>query len=130
MNPVSALVVDTSIWIAYFRGEELPLVDRALKDGVVILPAVVAAELMSGVRRTAKAAELRDFLNCLRWHGLDPEHWIRVGILRAQLGKKGLSISTPDAHVAQCALDLHASLYALDHCFPLMAKQTALQLVT
>lgn len=126
---MSAIVIDTSIWVDYFRGEHFPIVDSALQDGLVVLPAIVAAELLSGARRTVEAAELRDFLQLLRHHGLEINHWYRVGALRATLARKGLNISTPDAHVAQCALDLNIPLYARDDIFPRIARHAALTLV-
>lgn len=127
-NPVSAIVIDTSVWVEYFRGVELPLVDQALQDGTVLLPVVVAAELLSGTHRTVEAAELRDFLECLRPHGLDITHWYRVGALRSILARKGVQVSTPDAHIAQCALDLRALLYTHDRIFSHIARLTALRL--
>jgi len=44
-------------------------------------------------------------------------HWIATGELRAQLREKGFSISTPDAHIAQCALDIDATLLSSDNIF-------------
>lgn len=126
---MSALVIDTSIWVEYFRGQSLPLIDQALQDGTVALPVLVAAELLSGTHRPAEITALRDFLSCLRPHGTEMSHWYRVGALRATLQRQGLHISTPDAHVAQCALDLHAGLYAHDHIFPHIAKTTGLRLI-
>jgi predicted nucleic acid-binding protein len=51
-----------------------------------------------------------------------------VGRLRNSLAAKGLAISTPDAHVAQCALDLGADLLSADAVFRLVARHTKLSL--
>jgi predicted nucleic acid-binding protein len=107
---VSALVVDTSSWISYFAGRGSPLVDEALGEGRVLLSPVVAAELLSGTLRRDEQAELEDLLTGLELCRCDLGHWLRVGRLLAVLRKAGLSISTPDAHVAQCALDGGATL--------------------
>jgi predicted nucleic acid-binding protein len=53
--------------------------------------------------------------------------WIRVGELRRSLRDKGLSISTPDAHIAQCALDRDAVLLSRDAFFARMARYCALR---
>lgn len=53
---------------------------------------------------------------------------MRVGELRAGLLVHGLQVSTPDAHVAQCALDLDAELLTEDAVFRRVAKYTALHL--
>lgn len=127
---MSGIVIDTSVWIEYFRGVELPTVDDALKNGAVVLPAVVAAELLSGTRRTVEAAELRDFLETLQPHGLDMAHWYRVGALRATLVKKGVAVSTPDAHVAQCAIDVGAPLLSRDRIFTRLTRVTSLKILS
>ena len=57
-----------------------------------------------------------------------PAHWIRVGDLRRRLRGAGLSLSTPDAHVAQCALDLDARLLTRDRIFTRAAVHSTLKL--
>ena len=60
--------------------------------------------------------------------GTDPEHWFRVGKLRAGLRAEGLSVSTPDAHVAQCAIDTGGVLLTEDRVFEKIAKIVLLRL--
>jgi tRNA(fMet)-specific endonuclease VapC len=125
---VSALVVDTSSWIAWLAGGGSPLVAEALEEGRLQLPVVVAAELLSGRLDAADRADLEDMLADLPALGLQPAHWFRVGRLRAGLRAKGLSVSTPDAHVAQCALDADALLLTEDRVFARIAELTPLRL--
>ncbi len=54
-------------------------------------------------------------------------HWIAVGDLRAMLARRGLTVSTADAHVAQCALDRDALLLSHDAVFTRIANVTALR---
>jgi predicted nucleic acid-binding protein len=125
---VSALVVDTSSWIAYFAGDGSPLVDEALEEGRLHMPVVVAGELLSGRMTEAERRELEDLLSDLPAHGGEPEHWFRVGRLRASLRARGLSVSTPDAHVAQCAIDLGGTLLTEDGIFARIARLAPLRL--
>ena len=125
---MSALVVDTSSWIAWLAGGGSSLVDEALEEGRLHLPVIVAAELLSGRLDASERAELQDMLSDLPAIGTDLEHWFRVGKLRASLLPKGVSVSTPDAHVAQCALDLKGTLLTEDRIFRLMSKHVALEL--
>jgi len=124
---VSALVVDTSSWIAWLAGGGSPLVDEALEEGRLHLPVIVAAELLSGRLDAMQRAELQDMLSDLPAVGADPEHWFRVGKLRAELRAKGLSVSTPDAHVAQCAIDTGGVLLTEDRVFEKIAKVVPLR---
>ncbi len=124
---MSALVVDTSSWIAWLAGGGSPLVDEALEEGRLHLPVIVAAELLSGRLEASERAELQDMLSDLPAVGTDSEHWFRVGRLRAELRAKGLSVSTPDAHVAQCAIDTDGVLLTEDRVFDKIAKVVPLQ---
>ena len=126
---MSALVVDTSSWISYFAGRGSALIDDALAEGRVYLPAVVVAELLSGKLKASDRADLEDLLSDLPLCGTDHQHWFRVGKLRAGLLPKGVSVSTPDAHVAQCALDLGGALLTEDRVFRLMSPHVTLVLV-
>lgn len=119
---MSALVVDTSSWIAWLAGGGSSLVDEALEEGRLHLPVLVAAELLSGRLAAAERAELQDMLTDLPAVGTGLEHWFRVGKLRAELRAGGLSVSTPDAHVAQCAIDTGGVLLSEDRVFEKIAK--------
>jgi tRNA(fMet)-specific endonuclease VapC len=124
---VSALVVDTSSWIAWLAGGGSSLVEEALEEGRLHLPVIVAAELLSGRLDASERAGLQDMLSDLPAVGTDPEHWFRVGKLRAELRAKGLSVSTPDAHVAQCAIDTGGVLLTEDRVFERIARVVPLQ---
>ena len=128
MFRVSAIVVDTSIWIDFLRGEPLPELEHALERGYVLLAPVVCAELLSSPLPARKRAELTSMLQDLPLHSTPFEHWVRVGALRAALLRAGVSVSTPDAHVAQCAIDCRGLLWSRDKIFGSTAKHTELRL--
>lgn len=125
---MSALVIDTSSWVSYFAGRGSAAIDEALAEARVYLPPVVAAELASGKLKAKDRAALEDLLADLPLCAADLAHWLRIGKLRAHLAAKGVSVSTPDAHVAQCALDLEAELLTEDLIFKHIAKHSALRL--
>jgi predicted nucleic acid-binding protein len=126
---VRALVVDTSVWIEFFRGKKYPVLDEALGEARVHLPPIVCAELMSGRMNRAQRAQLLDFLADLPLCDTHLTHWCAVGALRESLQRKGLAVSTPDAHVAQCAIDLGAGLLTRDRVFQRVAHHTPLTIV-
>lgn len=123
------LVVDTSVWIDFFSGETIPLLEDALALGTVVLPPVVVAELVSGASQAGDRAALVDLLDDLPLHETPRAHWVRVGDLRSGLTRKGLKVSTPDAHVAQCALDRDAPLLSRDQVFSRIARHAPLRVV-
>jgi predicted nucleic acid-binding protein len=106
------------------------LIAEALEEGRVHLPVVVAAELLSARLEASERRQLQDLLSDLPAIGLDVEHWFRVGKLRSHLRALGVSVSTPDAHVAQCALDAGAELLAEDRVFLKIAGAVPLRLAS
>lgn len=126
---MSAIVADTSEWLEYFAGRPAPHLDHALAAGLAVVPPIVVAELLSGARHAKDRAGLENLLRDLVLT-VDPyDHWVRVGVLRGKLRARGLSVSTPDAHVAQCALDLDAPLLSRDRVFKAIAELTGLRLL-
>ncbi|HEU4385802.1 MAG TPA: PIN domain-containing protein [Anaeromyxobacteraceae bacterium] len=124
---MNALVIDTSSWISILAGGAPEAVQRALRAGRVVLPPVVAAELLSGKMPPRRRTELRQALRGLVPFPADLAHWFRVGDLRADLAARGVTVSVPDAHVAQCALDLDAQLMTEDRIFALVARHAPLR---
>ena len=125
---MSAVVADTSVWIEFLAGREAVGLEDALALGAVVLPPVVVVELVSGARQPRQREAIVDLVRDLAVHETPPDHWIRVGDLRRALASKGIAVSTPDAHVAQCALDLGAALLTRDRVFETIAATTPLRL--
>ena len=124
---VAGVVVDTSVWIDFFAGKGAEELEEALSGGVVILPPIVVAELISGsagVQRVAVGELLQD----APVHPTPLDHWIRVGDLRRELARKGVVVTIPDSHVAQCALDRDAVLMSRDAVFAQIARHAPLRL--
>jgi tRNA(fMet)-specific endonuclease VapC len=125
---VSGVVADTSVWIDFFAGRRAGTLEDALAQGVVVLPPLVVAELISGARRPRDRVAIFDLIQELPLHETPLDHWVRVGGLRRELLGRGVSVSTPDAHVAQCALDRGAILLSGDAVFARIARVTTLRL--
>lgn len=125
---MSGVVVDTSVWIDFFAGVPVPAMEDALTRGIVVLPPIVVAELLSGARRDEDRVAITEVLSDLALHDTPREHWLRVGDLRRGLRARGISVSTPDAHVAQCAIDRDALLLSRDAIFARIAPHAGLKL--
>ena len=121
---MSALVVDTSVWVTFFRGQGIARLEQALSDGDVVLAPIVAAELGSAPLATPERRKLDEFLRDLPLAPTPLDHWLRVGALRAAAARKGLAVSTPDAHVAQVALDLGGAVWSEDQVFARLAAKS------
>jgi len=127
---VSGVVADTSAWIDFFAGRPAHALEDALAQGLVVLPPLVVAELVSGAHRARDRAAIARLVDDLPLHETSLAHWIRVGELRRRLRERGISVSTPDAHVAQCALDRDAVLLSTDAVFTRIARSAGLRLAS
>lgn len=125
---MSGVVADTSAWIDFLAGRPVPLLEDALAQAAVVLPPIVVAELVSGARRGPDRRAIEALVQELPIHETPIDHWIRVGALCRTARDRGLSVSTPDAHVAQCAIDRNAILLTRDAVFTRIASMTALRL--
>ncbi len=124
---MSGVVADTSVWIDFFAGRPVPSLEDALAHGLVVLAPLAVAELIGGARRPRERAAIAELLQELPLHETPLAHWIAVGELRRGLKDKGVSASTPDAHVAQCALDRGALLLSRDAVFARIARVSSLR---
>jgi predicted nucleic acid-binding protein len=123
-----AVIADSSTLIAYLRGEPVPLIDTASKEGTIIVPPIVVAELMTGAETSAERVAIGELLQDSPLHPTPLAHWIAVGELRRSLRRAGLAVTIPDAHIAQCALDRDAVLLTQDAIFRSMARHIPLRL--
>jgi predicted nucleic acid-binding protein len=129
-NQWSGVAADTSVWVDFFAGRPVSGLEDALRQGLVVFPPIVVAELISGARRPRDRAAILDLVEDLPMHETPTERWAPVGDLRRKLARQGVSISTPDAHVAQCAHERDALLLSGDAIFVRVAETSNLRVQT
>jgi predicted nucleic acid-binding protein len=125
---VADVVIDTSVWIDYLAGEKIQSVDDAVANKLAVIPPLVVAELVTGAATISAREAIGELLQEAPVHETPLGHWIDVGMLRGSLARKGVNVTVPDAHVAQCALDRDALLLARDTIFADIAKHAPLRL--
>jgi predicted nucleic acid-binding protein len=116
------VVADTSVLIEHVNGRIVDAVEEALANELLILPPLVISELVTGGIGFNETMAIADVLRLARMHETSLHHWIAVGDLRRDLGRHGLKVTIPDAHVTQCVIDLDATLIARDNIFRLIAQ--------
>ena len=122
------VVADTSIWIDHLAGEPNPTMDAALRAETVVFPLLVVSELFAGADTPDRRASIGELLQDFPIHEVGLDHWIAVGDLRRDLKRYGVNVTIPDVHVAQCALELNATLLSRDAIFRLIADHVPLRL--
>ena len=123
-----AVVVDSSVLIDVLLGQHVPAVHLALAEATLVLSPLVVAEVLSGDLMLHQREIIGELLQDYPMHATPLGHWIDVGNLRRMLRTHGLNATIPDAHVAQCALDLDATLLTRDDSFDSIALHTPLRL--
>lgn len=108
-------LVDTSAWIAFFRGpgEVADSVELALRDGEAALCGPVLTEISRGLRESERQHVMGLFAQC---HHLRQPHalWTYAGNLGQHLRTKGVTAKTIDLLIASYALTHGCDLVAAD----------------
>ena len=114
------VVVDTSVWVEYFRRSESPEateVNRLINSGAVILVGAVYSELLQGARNQRELELLDDTLKGLPHLDADRGAWERAGRLLFDLRRQGTPIPLIDGLIAALALRHGHMLFTLDSHF-------------
>ena len=126
------VMVDTSVWVAYFRGGKdfypvADALDYLLADGDVVVDEIILSELLPFMRIRGEA-EAEDALLALDNPPLAPD-WPQLRQWQEQCLRHGVNkVGIPDLLIAQHAKALGVPLFSLDRHFPLMAPLVGLEL--
>ena len=122
------IAVDTSTWIAFFQGDpgdDVELLDRALRDRQVLMIPVVLTEILSDPSLPPEAAEMISDLPLI---DVMPGYWQRAGGLRAKVLAKGRKARLGDALIAQSSIDQGIPLLTRDRDFRAFSETAGLDL--
>jgi predicted nucleic acid-binding protein len=129
------IVVDTSVWIDFFRGVTNPAVERFISlvedDDGVALTDVILTEILQGLRSTADVRRVERRLapfDVLRLHDLDD--FRRAAALYRTARRKGLTIRrTLDCLIASVCIRDDVALLHSDADFDRLASCSALRVI-
>jgi predicted nucleic acid-binding protein len=123
-----SVLVDSSVWIDYFRGTGDPSkLDFLIEENLVVVNELILAEIIPPlhVKRQRKLIGLMQEIACpalaIEWDDLVT---MQIKCLRNGINK----VSIPDLMIAQHAIQHHLQLYSLDKHFTLLSKHIPLSL--
>ena len=123
-----SVLVDTSIWIEYFRtGNNSEKLDFLIDENLIVINDLILAELVPSlrVRNQRRIVKLLYNINKLELS----INWDQLIEFQFKCLKSGLNgIGIPDLIVAQNAKQNHCEIYSLDSHFKLMKDILRLQL--
>jgi len=124
-----SVLVDSSIWIDYFRGSASDArLDFLIEENLVVVNDLILAELIPALhlRRQRKLIALMREIACppllLDWDDLIQ---MQIACLKHGINKIGI----PDLMIAQHAIQNHLELYTRDKHFKLIAQHVPLSLL-
>ena len=123
-----SVLVDTSIWVEYFRsGNNSEKLDFLIDENLIVINDLILAELVPSlkVRNQGKIVNLLYNINNLKLS----INWSQIVTFQFKCLKNGLNgIGIPDLIVAQNAKQNQCEIYTLDSHFKLMKDILRLQL--
>jgi predicted nucleic acid-binding protein len=122
------IAADTSTWIAFLAGEsgqDVDLLDAALKDRQVLMAPAVLAELLSDPKLPPGIADSFSNVPLIE---IPEGYWHRVAALRAKVLTKGRKARLGDALIAQSCIEREISLLTRDRDFRNFADAAGLNL--
>ncbi|HYL79776.1 MAG TPA: PIN domain-containing protein [Candidatus Acidoferrum sp.] len=114
------ILVDTSVWIAYFRDPSAPVGDRleGLMDAdEAFVAGPIVYEVLQGTRTPEEFDTLRDLLGELPFLPAHGETWIGAAGMAAGLRRRGVTLPMTDILLATLARDNQCSIWSLDPHF-------------
>jgi len=123
-----SVLVDTSIWIEYFRtGSNSEKLDFLIDENLIVINDLILAELVPSLRARYQRKIVKLLHNISK---LELSiNWDQIIEFQFKCLKNGLNgIGIPDLIVAQNAKQNHCEIYSLDRHFKLMKDILRLQL--
>ena len=128
--PVMPVMVDTSIWIEYFRkGNCSETLDFLIEEDLVVLNELILAELIPPLRLRNQQEIIR-LLMSVKSYNL-AINWDQIIDFQCKCLKAGINgIGIPDLLIAQNARQNRYEIYTLDNHFRLIQDILNIQILT
>lgn len=123
------IAADTSSWVAFLEGrpgEDVDLLDRALKDRQVLMVPVVLTELLSDPKLPSDVSRLLSEVPSVE---ILSGYWQRAGALRAKVLTRRRKARLGDALIAQSCIDGDVPLLTRDRDFKAFVEAAGRDLV-
>jgi len=124
---VTKVIVDTSVWVDYFKGRKSKIVEevrRLIVSNRAVLTGVSLAELLVGTRDGAQRGLLIDALTALDYVEVSDTVWVKAGELGAELNQKGITVPLTDLLIAALSVTHKCEIFTTDKHFNCMPELT------
>jgi hypothetical protein len=126
------ILVDTSVWIEYFRNQSQSIVDIVMeiaKNSEICIPGIVLAELMQVAKSEKELSAIAEFMDAFTIIEQTDQTWVRAGRLSHVLRKKGKNVHLTDCYIAVMAQENGCAVLTFDQHFKDIRHHTRLDLI-
>jgi len=127
--PDNRILIDTSIWVDYFRGREIRLadaVDRLLESDRVVTLEIIEAELLRGAKTEKEIDFLKNHFSAIPILEMPSDSWREVGLFSYRLARKGYLPALVDTFIALASINSDIPLFTRDRDFRRIAGFSSL----
>ena len=117
------VLIDTSVWIEFFRNREANLVNRVrklIKSNQDYLCGVILSELLQGIKNEEERMMVTKALLGLPYIEMGRELWEEAGNISLELRQKGHLIPLTDIFAAVLVIHHNLEIFTLDVHFQLI----------
>jgi len=124
------VLVDTSVWIEYFKGNSISLpLEKLIDFNNICINDLILAELIPSINHK-KEDELKEILYNISKVIIEI-NWINIIHMQTQNLKNGINkVGISDLIIAQNAIDNDIEIYAIDKHFRLMSEIHPIKIFT
>ena len=128
------ILVDTSVWIDFFAGRDLPHVAKLeqyiLDNEDLALSGIILTEILQGIPDDTTYRRVRRYLSTLIMLPMPESVFVRAAELYRKLRKQGITIrKTNDCIIAATALEHQCQLLHNDKDFVPIAKHCSQKII-
>ena len=128
------ILVDTSVWIDFFAGRDLPNVAKLeqsiLDNEDLALSGIILTEILQGIPDDTTYRRVRRYLSAVIMLPMPESVFVRAADIYRKLRKQGITIrKTNDCIIAATALEHDCQLLHNDKDFRPIAKHYSLKVV-
>lgn len=131
MSDQHKYMVDTSVWIDYFRDTDKALndfIDRLIDEDTVYINGIIKSELLIGARDSKEYDMTRSNLNCFYTIDLDDRIFEETARIGFQLKRKGITVPLSDLIIAVQCFEHRLILIEKDKHFKKIKESLAINL--
>lgn len=129
----SDVIVDTSVWVEYFRGKNQKIilcVEELIERRLLRILPIILAELLRGCLNQKEINFIRSTIEEIPSINFGDDFWSDIGLFCFKLARRGCVCSLIDGFIAKATIISRNYLFTLDQDFLRISKLTSLRLFT